>query len=98
MKRILRLNIFLAILFLYSQIAVADRVIIVNGKQLSPEEIVYIDQMACATVEDGDYWLDPATGGWGFRGDPTMRGRLLGQCDQSTADETLAENNSKFQP
>ena len=96
MKTLAPISVYFLFVAMIAQSANAERLIFVNGKQLSVEEIEYIDQLACRTMADGDYWLDPDTGVWGFRGDPTMRGRLLGQCDQLTVVEPSADFNSHF--
>ena len=50
------------------------RVITINGYQLSPDEIAYLDAVAGGQVPDGNYWLDPQSMAWGIVGDPQPRG------------------------
>lgn len=59
----------------------AERVIVLNGKQLAEKEINLLDRLACQHMADGEYWLDPATGLWGYEGDQTVRGRMTGRCE-----------------
>ena len=58
--------------------AAQQRVVIVNGLVLSPDQLYVLDQMAGGFVPNGNYWLDPNTGIWGYAGNPTPMGQLGG--------------------
>jgi hypothetical protein len=60
------------------------RVITINGYQLSPEEIAYLDAVAGGQVPDANYWLDPQSMAWGIVGDPQPRGVIGYGGGQST--------------
>lgn len=73
-------------------LAMGERDIALNGRQLTPEQVDWFDQLACQPMANGKYWFDPSTGVWGYEGDKTMRGRLLGQCDQASSPSTTPGN------
>ena len=49
--------------------------IIVNGVRLSAEQITVLERVEGGQIPCGRYWLDTATGIWGFEGGPPQ-GRL----------------------
>ncbi|MGI9508752.1 MAG: hypothetical protein ACR2QJ_05315 [Geminicoccaceae bacterium] len=57
-----------------------QRYVIVNGARLGPAEIGRLEQMACAPIPNGSYWLNMANGIWGYAGDNRPQGRLGDQC------------------
>jgi len=47
------------------------RAVIINGASLSDDQIEILESAYRVRISDGDYWYDPMTGGWGYRGGPT---------------------------
>lgn len=47
-----------------------QRSVVVNGALMSPQQRLVLDALAGAPVPDGRYWLDPASGAWGYEGGP----------------------------
>ena len=73
--RFFALIVFITVIFVTSFAAEAQqRMVIVNGQPLSPQELYVLDSMNGAHVPNGAYWLDFNTGVWGYAGDPTPRG------------------------
>jgi len=48
-----------------------DRVVIVNGKRLSADELAKIERTYQVNILPADYWYDRKTGAWGIQGGPT---------------------------
>lgn len=46
------------------------RHVIVNGQRLSDAQVAQLARLNCTEVPDGRYWLNPATGAWGYAGGP----------------------------
>lgn len=79
LARILAAALFVMVLGAASATVEAQyRTVVVNGQLLSPQDLYVFDQMNGGYVPNGNYWLDPGTGVWGYAGDPTPRGRLGG--------------------
>jgi hypothetical protein len=47
------------------------RSVIINSVKLSDDQIEVLENAYRVRIQDGDYWYDPMTGGWGLRGGPT---------------------------
>lgn len=54
----------------------------------------FVDRPACQQVADGEYWLDPATGLWDYKGDQIIRGRMSGRCETPV----VADNSPTARP
>ncbi|HET9156422.1 MAG TPA: hypothetical protein VFN91_07120, partial [Myxococcaceae bacterium] len=59
---------------------IPERVVIVNGKRLSPAELERVERTYRVHILPADYWYDRMTGAWGIRGGPT-RGFVLPNVD-----------------
>ncbi|MCB1915671.1 MAG: hypothetical protein KDG52_08150 [Rhodocyclaceae bacterium] len=57
-----------------------QRLVVVNGQRLGPNELATLDRMHCARIADGAYWFDLRSGAWGYAGSPVVRGRLGDPC------------------
>lgn len=80
-------------------VGASERVIVLNGNQLAENEIDLFDRLACREMADGEYWLDPATGLWGYEGDQTVRGRVTGPCEApKVADNTPVAGSGHLLP
>ncbi|TVZ38799.1 hypothetical protein P886_3181 [Alteromonadaceae bacterium 2753L.S.0a.02] len=79
--------------------AMAQRYVVVNGQLMAPEQIAFLEQMACGRVPNGRYWLNLNTGVWGYEGDPTPRGQLTGNCYGNTQRKpSLSERGLLYSP
>ncbi len=70
------------VFILFSTIAQAERIVIVNGQQLNQEQINNLEQIHCGPIANGNYWLDLNTGIWGYAGSPTPQGYITDPCYQ----------------
>ena len=48
------------------------RSVVINGVRLLDDQIDILENAYRVRIQDGNYWYDPMTGGWGFRGGPTV--------------------------
>lgn len=65
-----------SLLFSTTVLAQNARHIHLNGVHLRPEAILQLDALAGTHVPDGAYWLNAATGTWGYEGNPIPQGRI----------------------
>ncbi len=49
-----------------------SRYVVINGVQLSNEQVIALEQMYRVTIQDGAYWYDHFCGAWGVQGGPVM--------------------------
>ena len=54
-----------------SEASASKRAVTINGKRLTDDEIDILEKAYRVQVQDGQYWYDPMTGGWGYAGGPT---------------------------
>lgn len=66
--------------------AAQARYVVVNGQRLSSPQIAQLERLSCAEIPDGRYWLNAATGAWGYAGGP-QQGWVGDAC--RNADGTL---------
>jgi len=59
-----------------------QRSVVVNGALMTPQQLQVLDTLAGEPVPDGRYWLDPASGAWGYEGGP-VEGTLGAPANQS---------------
>ena len=57
-----------------------SRWVILNGARLSDAQVAQLDRVQCTRIPDGAYWLDAASGAWGYAGNPQVQGRLGERC------------------
>lgn len=77
----------------------AERLVIVNGQRLAPEQIQYLDQIHCGPVANGNYWLDVNTGLWGYAGSPMPQGYISDNCYQQDSPRPgLSERGLLYSP
>lgn len=69
--------------------AAQSRIVIVNDRLMDPASLARLDRLACATIPDGSYWLDPRTGAWGYGGDPRVRGVIGEACRTGAGAQNL---------
>jgi hypothetical protein len=62
------------------QAAPNDRVVVVNGQRLTPQQLVMLERMHCAYIPNGHYWLNVVNGAWGYHGNPWIQGYLGQPC------------------
>ncbi len=73
--------------------AYGQRYVIVNGYFLSPAQIQGLEQQACTSIPNGNYWLRN-DGWWGYAQDPIPRGRLGDYCRKPS----LSERRQLYRP
>ncbi|PWT96071.1 MAG: hypothetical protein C5B55_00490 [Blastocatellia bacterium] len=50
----------------------SKRSVKINSVRLTDDQIDVLEKAYRVSVQDGNYWYDPMTGGWGFAGGPTV--------------------------
>ena len=68
----------------------------VNGRLLSPAETAWLEDYACGPVAPGSYWVDAATGYWGFAGSGEVMGHIRDRCSQRPP--SLDERGQLYSP
>ncbi len=53
-----------------------QRYVVINGVLMTPQDLYVLDQLAGYYVPNGNYWLDPNTGVWGYAGNPYPQGQI----------------------
>ena len=71
--------------------------VIVNGQQLSDEEIRELAIYSCGPIYPGNYWLDMATGNWGYAGSYQVVGHIRDRCDGQPR-KSLSERGLLYSP
>jgi hypothetical protein len=69
--------------------------VIVNGKALNPGEIAWLAELSCGPVYPGRYWLDDATGYWGYAGSSRVEGHIRDRCQRRPS---LSERRQLYRP
>jgi len=72
----------------------AERYIIVNGHRLNDGEIELLERMHGGPIANGNYWLDPSPGLWGYAGNPQPKGYIW----QTGPRPSLSERGLLFRP
>jgi hypothetical protein len=75
--------------------AAQNRWVVVNGERLSDVQVAYLEQRACTRIPNGQYWLNPNTGAWGYARNPQVQG-ILGEACQSG--RSLSERRKLYRP
>ncbi|MBY8978166.1 hypothetical protein KHP62_20315 [Rhodobacteraceae bacterium NNCM2] len=70
---------------------------IVNGKLLSRDEINWLANYSCGPIWPGNYWLNTATGQWGFAGNPVPMGYIRDRC-RGRRQPSLSERGQLYRP
>ncbi len=55
-----------------------QRYVVVNGVVMTAQDLYALDRLAGYYIPNGNYWLDPNTGVWGYAGNPYPQGRIGG--------------------
>lgn len=50
----------------------SGRAVVVNGAPMGADDLAVLDALAGEPIPDGRYWLDVATGLWGYEGGPAQ--------------------------
>jgi hypothetical protein len=82
MLRTLTIALFFVISATTNTTLAYDRYVIVNGKLMNATELAILDNVNGEYIPDGRYWLNYATGAWGYENGP-MEG-ILGEDSNST--------------
>lgn len=89
--------ISILVFFVWS-LAHAERYVVVNGQRLSIPEIHSLEQLHCAPVPNGRYWINLQSGFWGFEGNPQPQGYVSDNCRNPQRRPSLAERGMLFSP
>ena len=68
-----------------------DRFVIVNGKLMNATELAVLDSINGEFIPDGRYWLNYATGAWGYENGPVEG--IIGEDSRSTG--SFSYDNTK---
>lgn len=74
------------------------RYVVVNGIRLDDNGIRFLERLACGSIHDGVYWLNPNTGVWGYGNDPRPQGRLTDNCHNTQRRKSLSERGLLYSP
>jgi hypothetical protein len=75
------------------------RWVFVNGWRMSPQQLEVLDRVQCTVIPNGSYWLNIATGAWGYLGNGTIQGYLGDLCrTPDTRHRSLSERHRLFAP
>lgn len=72
------------------------RAVIINGQRATDTQVAYLEQRACTRIPNGNYWVDPQSGAWGYAGDRRVRGVLGEACGQQG--RSLSERRRLYRP
>ena len=75
-----------------------QRVVIVNGQMLNAQELFVLDRLAGGFVPNGNYWLDPYTGAWGFANNGAPIGQMGGNGGGGGADDPMYQGDLDHGP
>jgi hypothetical protein len=75
----------------------AERYVIVNGQRLNTAQIAYLERVRCGPIPNGAYWLNPATGLWGYAGNARPMGHVQDNCSPGRR-PSLSERGLLFSP
>jgi hypothetical protein len=76
--------------------AAQTRAVFINGQRATDGQVAHLEQRACMRIPNGNYWLDPQSGAWGYAGDPRVRGVLGRACNQQR--KSLSERRQLYRP
>jgi hypothetical protein len=76
----------------------AERYVVVNGQRMNPAQIAYLEGLRCGPIPNGAYWLNPATGVWGYAGNPQPMGHIRDNCYGAGRRPSLSERGQLFSP
>ncbi len=76
------------------------RQVVVNGQRLTTGQLAVLQQMHCAWIPDGAYWVDTRTGAWGYAGNGRVQGCLGDPCRRSGGQrrKSLSERGLLYTP
>ena len=74
------------------------RWLVVNGQRVSDIHAAQLDRLACREIPNGNYWLNPRTGVWGYAGNPRAQGVLGDACAARQRRKSLSERRELYRP
>lgn len=75
------------------------RFVFVNGQRLSDAQVAVFDRVQCTRIPNGSYWLNGATGAWGYAGNPRVQGYLGDLCRRpQQRHKSLSERGLLYTP
>ncbi|MCB1926587.1 MAG: hypothetical protein KDH17_00995 [Rhodocyclaceae bacterium] len=57
-----------------------QRNVYVNGQHLNAAQLAVLQQMHCAWIPDGAYWINTRSGAWGYAGNGRVQGYVGDPC------------------
>ena len=72
----------------------AQRLVVVNGRIMTPQALAALDRAACLQVPNGAYWLDTEYGRLGLRRQPSPARAHLGRLPSNAAPEPLGARHA----
>lgn len=54
--------------------------VFVNGQRMNDAQVAELARLSCVAIPDGAYWLNPATGAWGYAGNGQVQGVVGDRC------------------
>ena len=98
MRRLSFVVLIGSIILAMTGVARAERWVVVNDVRLSVPEIQYLEGIHCGPIPNGSYWLDTATGIWGYANDPQPQGHIQDNCYNPGRRPSLSERGMLFSP
>lgn len=92
-----RLALLLAAVFVGAAQA-QTRFVVVNSQRLTDTQIAQLDRVQCVRIPNGFYWLNFATGAWGYAGNPAVQGYLGSNCAPQNRHKSLSERGLLYRP
>jgi hypothetical protein len=76
-----------------------SRIVIVNGRLLSDEQVAYLARLNCSSeIPEGSYWLNGTTRAWGYAGNPQVQGVLGDGCSVTGGTGGQVAGNGSYGP
>lgn len=75
-----------------------SRYVFVNGQRLTEAQIAHFDRVQCTRIPSGRYWLNTATGAWGYAGNARVQGYLGDLCRGRSRHKSLSERGLLYTP
>lgn len=91
-------SLVVAVALAASGVVQAQRMVIVNGELLNAAQIAGLESVACTSIPDGNYWVDPGSGAWGYVGNPNLMGYVGDACGQTRRHRSLSERGLLYGP
>jgi len=77
-----------------------SRRVFVNGIRMTDRQVAQLEYYACTPIPNGSYWMNTATGAWGYMGNPRVQGYYGDQCRRGSGSrhKSLSERGLLYSP